>query len=102
MSDRSQQLALRLDELVLHLLADLGLLDLDLRREEIAVELAHDILVARHHDRLEVTCHCTLPDALPMAEVHTLLTALENAFKLAAPEVSRLLIHPEPATDNRR
>ncbi len=62
----------------------------------------HDILVARHHDRLEVTCHCTLPDALPMAEVHTLLTALENAFKLEAPEVSRLLIHPEPATDNRR
>jgi divalent metal cation (Fe/Co/Zn/Cd) transporter len=37
-----------------------------------------------------------------MAEVHTIITALENAFKLQAPEVSRLLIHPEPATDNRR
>jgi len=34
--------------------------------------------------------------------VHQVITALENAYKLAAPEVSRLLIHPEPATDNRR
>jgi divalent metal cation (Fe/Co/Zn/Cd) transporter len=37
-----------------------------------------------------------------MARVHEIITALENAFKLDAPEVSRLLIHPEPATDNRR
>ncbi len=62
----------------------------------------HDIQVTRHHDRTQVNCHCTLPDELPMAEVHTIMTALENAFKLQAPEVSRLLIHPEPATDNRR
>ena len=62
----------------------------------------HDIVVTHIRDKLEVTCHCTLADALPMAEVHAILTALENAFKLAAPEVSRLLIHPEPATDNRR
>jgi cation diffusion facilitator family transporter len=62
----------------------------------------HDIQVTRHHERLQVNCHCTLPDMLPMAEVHTVITALENAFKLEAPEVSRLLIHPEPATDNRR
>lgn len=62
----------------------------------------HDIHVARHNDRIQVNCHCTLPDELPMAEVHQVITALENAFKLAAPDVSRLLIHPEPATDNRR
>ena len=62
----------------------------------------HDILVTRHHENIDVSCHCTLPDDLPMAEVHALLTALENAFKLEAPEVTRLLIHPEPATDNRR
>jgi hypothetical protein len=37
-----------------------------------------------------------------MAQVHAVITALEGAFKLDAPEVSRLLIHPEPATDNRR
>jgi cation diffusion facilitator family transporter len=62
----------------------------------------HDIHVTKHNDRLQVNCHCTLPDELPMGAVHQVITALENAFKLAAPDVSRLLIHPEPATDNRR
>jgi cation diffusion facilitator family transporter len=62
----------------------------------------HDISITRHHDRLQVSCHCTLPDELPMSRVHEVITALENAFKLEAPEVGRLLIHPEPATDNRR
>lgn len=62
----------------------------------------HEVLVSRMHERIQVSCHCTLPDDLPMAEVHAVITALENAFKLDAPEVSRLLIHPEPATDNRR
>jgi cation diffusion facilitator family transporter len=62
----------------------------------------HDVLVTRIHDRIQVNCHCTLPDDLPMSKVHEIITALENAFKLDAPEVSRLLIHPEPATDNRR
>jgi len=71
----------------------------------------HDVLVTRHRRRgldssagehLQVSCHCTLPDDLPMARVHAVITALEGAFKLEAPEVDRLLIHPEPATDNRR
>jgi cation diffusion facilitator family transporter len=53
-------------------------------------------------DRIQVSCHCTLPDDLPMARVHAIITALESSFKLGSPEVSRLLIHPEPATDNRR
>jgi len=53
-------------------------------------------------ERTQVSCHCTLPDNLPMARVHAVITALEGAFKLDAPEVDRLLIHPEPATDNRR
>jgi cation diffusion facilitator family transporter len=66
----------------------------------------HEVLVTRAHnngaDRIQVNCHCTLPDDLPMSKVHEIITALEGAFKLDAPEVSRLLIHPEPATDNRR
>jgi len=65
----------------------------------------HEVFVTRAHtngnDRIQVSCHCTLPDDLPMAQVHAVITALEGAFKLDAPEVSRLLIHPEPATDNR-
>jgi cation diffusion facilitator family transporter len=70
----------------------------------------HDVFVTRrrsragdpNHDHTQVTCHCTLPDDLSMARVHAIITALEGAFKLEAPEVDRLLIHPEPATDNRR
>ena len=66
------------------------------------VQDIHDVTFTRHHDRLQVSCHCTLPDELPMSRVHEIITALENAFKLAVPQVGRLLIHPEPATDNRR
>jgi cation diffusion facilitator family transporter len=66
----------------------------------------HEVFVTRAHnngaDRIQVNCHCTLPDNLPMSRVHEIITELENAFKLDCPEVSRLLIHPEPATDNRR
>jgi cation diffusion facilitator family transporter len=66
----------------------------------------HEVFVTRTHnngaDRIQVNCHCTLSDDLPMSKVHEIITALENAFKLEDPEVSRLLIHPEPATDNRR
>jgi cation diffusion facilitator family transporter len=62
----------------------------------------HEVSVTRINDRIQVNCHCTLPDDLPMAQVHAVITALEGAFRLHAPEVSRLLIHPEPATDNRR
>lgn len=62
----------------------------------------HEVVVSRINDRIHISCHCTLPDDLPMSEVHTIITALEGAFKLDAPEVSRLLIHPEPVTDNRR
>ncbi len=70
----------------------------------------HEVFVTRRSaraasasgDHIQVTCHCTLPDDLPMARVHAVITALEGAFKLVAPEVDRLLIHPEPATDNCR
>jgi cation diffusion facilitator family transporter len=62
----------------------------------------HEVFVTRINDRIQVNCHCTLPDDLPMSKVHEIITAFESAFKLEDPEVNRLLIHPEPATDNRR
>jgi divalent metal cation (Fe/Co/Zn/Cd) transporter len=62
----------------------------------------HDVMVTRIGAHLKMSCHCTMPDELPMEQVHAVITALEGAFKLDAPEVDRLLIHPEPATDNRR
>jgi cation diffusion facilitator family transporter len=61
----------------------------------------HEILVDRVGNRLHVTCHCTLPDAMEMRRVHESITELENRFKLRCPEVDRVLIHPEPASDNR-
>ncbi len=68
----------------------------------------HDVRVTRlpgsleQHPLLQVSCHCTLPDDLPMSRVHELITELESDFKRRSPEVTRLLIHPEPTTDNRR
>jgi divalent metal cation (Fe/Co/Zn/Cd) transporter len=89
--------------------------DLELRLRRVAggfpeILDIHEVFVTRRRaragdpagDYIQVSCHCTLSDDLPMASVHAVITALEGAFKLEAPEVNRLLIHPEPATDNRR
>ncbi len=66
----------------------------------------HEITVTRGHGgaalTVQVNCHCTLADDLPMSRVHEVITDLESEFRLQHPNVSRVLIHPEPATDNRR
>jgi divalent metal cation (Fe/Co/Zn/Cd) transporter len=62
----------------------------------------HDVQVKRVRDRLYVSCHCTLSDDLPLSRVHDVSTALEIRFKQDAPNLFRVLIHPEPQTDNRR
>jgi cation diffusion facilitator family transporter len=62
----------------------------------------HDVEFKRVRDRLYVSCHCTLSDDLPLSRVHDIQTDLEIRFKQAAPELFRVLIHPEPSTDNRR
>jgi cation diffusion facilitator family transporter len=62
----------------------------------------HEIQVGRSREHISMSCHCTLPDALPMLRVHEVITGLEDRFKLACPEVYRVTIHPEPATDNLR
>jgi cation diffusion facilitator family transporter len=62
----------------------------------------HAVAVGRARDHISLTCHCTLPDDLPMHRVHELITALEDRFKLECPEVYRVTIHPEPVTDNTR
>lgn len=60
----------------------------------------HDVVTGRIGDKLQVSCHCTLPDSLPMRQVHEIITGLEDRFKLECPDVYRVLIHPEPASDN--
>ena len=62
----------------------------------------HEIQIKRVRGRLYVSCHCTLPDDLPLSRVHDIQTDLEIRFKQDAPELFRVLIHPEPMTDNRR
>jgi len=62
----------------------------------------HEITVRRAGEHVDLSCHCTLPDTLSMQRVHELITALEDRFKLECPEVQRVTIHPEPATDNTR
>jgi cation diffusion facilitator family transporter len=62
----------------------------------------HDLQIKRVRGRLYVACHCTLPDNLPLSRVHDIQTDLEIRFKQDAPELFRVLIHPEPSTDNCR
>jgi cation diffusion facilitator family transporter len=62
----------------------------------------HDLEIKHVRDKLYMSCHCTMPDNLPLARVHDVSTALEIRFKQAAPELFKVLIHPEPQTDNRR
>jgi cation diffusion facilitator family transporter len=62
----------------------------------------HQIKVGRTGDHITLSCHCTLPDDLPMHRVHEVITSLEDRFKLEYPEVHRVTIHPEPVTDNTR
>src|SRR5579863_6432269 len=82
------------------------------RRIEVALRAAaenfteivdvHEIVVRRVGDHVDLSCHCTLPDTLPMHRVHHVITALEDRFKIECPEVAKVTIHPEPATDNLR
>jgi cation diffusion facilitator family transporter len=62
----------------------------------------HDFIFKRVRGRLYLSCHCTLSDNLSLARVHEIQTELEIRFKQDAPELFRVLIHPEPSTDNRR
>jgi cation diffusion facilitator family transporter len=82
-------------------------LALERRLKAIAAEFPdvldmHEIQIKRVRGRLYVSCHCTLPDNLPLSRVHDIQTDLEIRFKQDAPELFRVLIHPEPMTDNRR
>ncbi len=66
----------------------------------------HEVSLVRGHagaaNVVQINCHCTLPDDLRMARVHEVITEFESEFRRQHPQVARVLIHPEPATDNRR
>jgi cation diffusion facilitator family transporter len=60
----------------------------------------HEVVIGRSGDHLQLSCHCTLPDSLKMQQVHEVITQLEAGLKLECPSVYRVLIHPEPQSDN--
>ena len=62
----------------------------------------HDFEFKRVAGKLYVSCHCTMSDGLPLSQVHEVMTAVETRFKQVDPELFRVLIHPEPQTDNLR
>ena len=62
----------------------------------------HEVIFKRVGDKVYVSCHCTFDDELPLAKVHELMTALEIKIKQFDPSLFRVLIHPEPSTDNLR
>ncbi len=62
----------------------------------------HEIVLKRVREHLFLSCHVSMHDELPLTRVHDVQTALEIRFKNAAPQLFRVLIHPEPQTDNRR
>ncbi len=81
--------------------------DLERQLKAVATEIpdildVHEFVITRVRGRLYVSCHCTIPDQLSLVRVHDIQTELEIRFKQAAPELFRVLIHPEPSTDNRR
>ena len=80
---------------------------LDKRLKKVAGEFKeildlHDIQIKRVGERLYLSCHITMSDDLPLRRVHDVATELEIRFKQEAPELFRVLIHPEPQTDNTR
>jgi cation diffusion facilitator family transporter len=62
----------------------------------------HEIICKRMGDHIFLSCHVTMQDDLPLSQVHDVTTALEVQFKLEAPQLFRVMIHPEPHTDNHR
>jgi cation diffusion facilitator family transporter len=62
----------------------------------------HDLIFKRVGGRLYLSLHCTMRDDLPLSRVHDIQTAMEGRFRQEVPELFRVLIHPEPQTDNRR
>jgi cation diffusion facilitator family transporter len=62
----------------------------------------HDVEIKRVRGKVYMSCHCTMSDDLPLSRVHDIATELEIRFKQEAPELFKVLIHPEPSTDNRR
>ncbi len=66
------------------------------------IEDVHNVVALRTGDHVQMSCHCSMADDLPMGAVHRIISQMEASFLRERPEVERLVIHPEPVTDNER
>ncbi len=62
----------------------------------------HEIQLRQSGGHLELTCHCSFPDQLEVAQVHARITQLETSLKSNFPQLTKVTIHTEPVSDNRR
>ena len=62
----------------------------------------HEVELKRVREKLYLSCHCSFSDDLTLADVHDICTQLEIRMKNQEPKLFKVLIHPEPLTDNRR
>src|SRR6195256_4929647 len=58
----------------------------DIVKEFPEVMDVHEFQFKKVRSRLYASCHCTLPDDMPLSRVHDVQTALETRFKSDAPE----------------
>ncbi len=106
-----------IDTILTHIESERGTIEVEARRSQdaaleaelrrIAAEFpnildVHDVVVSNARERMQISCHCTLPDDRSMSDVHSLITAFEDRVKAEMPQIGRVFIHPEPATDNAR
>lgn len=63
---------------------------------------AHEFRIRRIGDQLDVSCHCLLADDLPLTRVHELCAAAELAIRKRDPRLGRIVLHPEPASEEQK
>ena len=59
----------------------------------------HEVHVRSVDHKILVSCHCAMPGALPVSEVHDVTAALEDRVKEEFPQIFRVTIHPEPVEE---
>ncbi len=57
----------------------------------------HDVVLHNVGGHLLATLHVSQPDALPISEAHALAERIERALHQVLPELSRTVVHVEPA-----
>ena len=45
----------------------------------------HEVVTGRIGDKMQVSFHCTLPDDMPMQQVHEIITGLEGPLQAGMP-----------------